>query len=410
MVVLNKTFTKHVMQKAISDIFNATANVDNAAVEVYSSATSDSTHYLNTIIDQIATKVNDNAGLLSSLGVAGNCEDDVVKSYTGVQTYNALKIAKDQIVQPKDYQLNFKLVTAKFLKTWDKIYSKVWNESIEDSTFYILNNYITLPVGLMRNQDTHYMSPKRLVERMISAGILDEDDRLNDYDVLDIRDLTKNTTIMNQDTTAQSVTLRLTKTMNIVPDVYTDETDLPAPTEEELYLKDKELYLLYTPHLPNYNTTLQVASNTHQQINTATTDDPFVRKVPESLRNIFLKNYGMSPYSDSIKRPQLRSNYVDVNATITTWDITINSYQGLLRPLCFFKPKVHADGHKSKWNNSLPMFSHLIWRVGTPDQREEAIQKGLPNWRIPDVIVDHVDRISHIDAFEMTIKFDKVMF
>lgn len=396
MVVLNKTFTKHVMQKAISDIFNATANVDNA-----NNGKSLSTEARNDDIictDVLAT----GSKILSSLSVNKSGPNNELYQDKKDTNYSnpGYLLSKSTF---KTELLNFKIVTSKFLKTFDKIQAKIWNESIQESAFYVPTNYITCFVGLLRTQD-HFMGLKKLIDRMIFEGILDQEDAIKDNDIMDLTELTKNTTIMNQDTTAQSVTLRLTKTMNIVPNVYTDETDLPAPTEEELYLKDKELYLLYTPHLPNYSTITNDTTNQFQPISDS-------RKVAESLSNWL--NIGGYNYWDDVNNKRVRKIYsfYDISKYPSGNRVSVENYPyPLYRPFSFFKPKVHADGHKSKWNDSLPMFSHLIWRVGTPDQREEAIQKGLPNWRIPDVIVDHVDRISHIDAFEMTVKFDKVIF
>lgn len=395
MVVLNKTFTKHVMQKAISDIFNATSNVDNASngLSLARDPKIDDIHHIN----NLAT----GSSIISSLISSG-----IANSEVSFGNFNEKSIAFNDTNKQKHslfptYLLGFKIVTSKFLKTFDKIQAKIWNESIQEDAFYTLTNYTTCFSGLLRTQND-FMGLKKLVDRMIFEGILDQEDAIKDNDIMDLTELTKNTTIMNQDVTAQSVTLRLTKTMNIVPNVYTDETDLPAPTEEELYLKDKELYLLFIPQLPNYSTITKDTTNQFQPISDS-------RKVAESLSNWL--NYSI--YTEQVwgngsgGNLTIRKIYSQYNSSLLQ---NGNFSYPLYRPFSFFKPKVHADGHKSKWNDSLPMFSALIWRVGTPDQREEAIQKGLSNWRIPDVIVDHVDRISHIDAFEMTVKFDKVIF
>ena len=54
------------------------------------------------------------------------------------------------------------------------------------------------------------------------------------------------------------------------------------------------------------------------------------------------------------------------------------------------------------------MATHLIWRIGTQDTRETAINTASPF--IPEVIFDHIDRISHIDNFKLRIKYNSVRF
>lgn len=413
MVVLNKTFSKQVMNKAVSDIFHATANIDNSGVALDTTATP--------IVDNIID-TNDKASdssILSTLSPALSSPSYVgitSANNTGGAAYSTLFSNLYNNTISNDYQLNFKIVTSKFLKVWDKIQSKVWNESFQESGFYNLNNYITLPVGLMRNQDTHFMALIRLVDRMILVGELEESDRLHKYDVLDIRNLTKNTTIMNTDTSLQTITLKLTKSMDIVPDIYTEASSgINEPTEEELYLKDKELYLFYTPHVPNYHTLLKDRANQYQQIGSITSDYPYQRKIPESFSNRI--EYGCSYYNTTIYNAFgiFYSQYRQFSVTIDADKKNLVNYsKPLYRPFNFFKPKEQFDENNkpivSKWGQSLPMSTHLIWRIGTSEQYEEAIEKGYPKWRTPEIIIDHVDRISHIDSFEMTIKYDAVIF
>lgn len=74
-------------------------------------------------------------------------------------------------------------------------------------------------------------------------------------------------------------------------------------------------------------------------------------------------------------------------------------------PVSYFKPKKY----QTRFNKgSMPMATHLIWRIGTQDTRETAITENSPF--IPEVIFDHVDRISHIDNFKLRIKYNTVRF
>ena len=74
-------------------------------------------------------------------------------------------------------------------------------------------------------------------------------------------------------------------------------------------------------------------------------------------------------------------------------------------PVSYFKPKTY----QTRFNKgSMPMATHLIWRIGTQETRETAITKNSPF--VPEVIFDHIDRISHIDNFKLRIKYNVVRF
>ena len=73
------------------------------------------------------------------------------------------------------------------------------------------------------------------------------------------------------------------------------------------------------------------------------------------------------------------------------------------RPIAFFKPKTDA----SKFGRSLPLATHLIWSIGTPEDKAAAELAGTTP---PDLVFDHLDRISHIDSLTLKIKFDKLQF
>jgi hypothetical protein len=86
-------------------------------------------------------------------------------------------------------------------------------------------------------------------------------------------------------------------------------------------------------------------------------------------------------------------------AVVTTFSGTSHE------PISYFKPKTY----QTRFNKgSMPMATHLIWRIGTQDTRETAITENSPF--VPEVIFDHVDRISHIDNFKLRIKYNVVRF
>ena len=241
---------------------------------------------------------------------------------------------------------NFYLVTEHFLKTLDKVYTKIWNESFNETGIYDPAKLVTIYHGFVIDRQltaTNYdfMIFKKFVDRCISAGILLEEDRLQYEDQIFLSGMSKANMSTQIDLDNKLITLTNSTPINVAPDIN-------AMTGQ--YLAGKKLFLMVTPYLTNYNVD----------------------------RNL----------SGTIE-------------AITSW---VSSQIGPVKqPIAFFKPKPDA----SKFGRSLPLATHLIWSIGTPADKEIALIEGTP---VPDLVFDHLDRISHIDSLVLKIKFDKLQF
>lgn len=244
---------------------------------------------------------------------------------------------------------NFYLVTEHFLKTLDKVYTKIWNESFTETGIYVPANLATMYHGFAINgqltsSNTDFMIFKKFVDRCITAGILDEADRLQYEDQIFLSGMVRTNMSTQIDLDNKLITLTNSTPIDVKP-------DLNALNNE--YLNGKKLYLLMTPYLTNES----VIKN-----NYASLQEPFPNYVGSGGTRVYVK-----------------------------------------RPIAFFKPKTDA----SKFGRSLPLATHLIWSIGTPEDKELALLEGKP---VPDLIFDHLDRISHIDNLTLKIKFDKLSF
>ena len=241
---------------------------------------------------------------------------------------------------------NFYLVTEHFLKTLDKVYTKIWNESFNETGIYDPAKLVTIYHGFVIDRQltaTNYdfMIFKKFVDRCISAGILLEEDRLQYEDQIFLSGMSKANMSTQIDLDNKLITLTNSTPINVAPDIN-------AMTGQ--YLAGKKLFLMVTPYLTNYNVD----------------------------RNL----------SGTIE-------------AITSW---VSSQIGPVKqPIAFFKPKTDA----SKFGRSLPLATHLLWSLGTPADKEIALIEGTP---VPDLVFDHLDRISHIDSLVLKIKFDKLQF
>lgn len=241
---------------------------------------------------------------------------------------------------------NFYLVTEHFLKTLDKVYTKIWNESFTETGIYVPANLVTMYHGFAINgqltsSNKDFMIFKKFVDRCISAGILLEEDRLQYEDQIFLSGMSRANMSTQIDLANKLITLTNSTPIDVAPDIN-------AMTGQ--YLAGKKLFLMVTPYLTNYN--------------------------------------------------------VDANwsGTVEAISSYVSSQIGSVKqPLAFFKPKTDA----SKFGRSLPLATHLIWSIGTPEDKALAETNGTTP---PDLIFDHLDRISHIDSLVLKIKFDKLQF
>ena len=244
---------------------------------------------------------------------------------------------------------NFYIVTDHFLKTLDKVYTKIWNESFTETGIYTPSNLATLYHGFVTDTSagstsTDFMMFKKFVDRCITAGILVEADRLDYQDQIFVSGMSRANMSTQVDLANKLITMTHSSPIDIAPDINAMNGS---------YLYGKKLYLMMTPYLINQS----VIKNTY-----ASLSEPFSNSVGTGGNIVYVK-----------------------------------------RPLAFFKPKTDA----SKFGRSLPLATHFIWSIGTPEDKALAEAN---NQTPPDLIFDHLDRISHIDSLVLKIKFDKLQF
>lgn len=314
---------------------------------------------------------------------------------------------------------NFSIVTEKFLKTLDKFYKKLYNEDFTTNVFYgqhIVSIFqgLASPTYLMSdsnfidslklldknagNVQLNRLKPlkgntyepkvtqisnkdfKIVIDRMISLGLMDEEDRLDIKDQCFLYDLKRTDVQIIDNKSEKTIDIICNKISDIIPDIKTenlaslegvDQTG-PGQSLEHSFHKDKRLFLMWTPYLKNEAT-----------VKYGNTFSCYTPEEPTSMQVYLKGNY---------------SGYVGN----TNYDLHFGTSH---EPVSYFKPKKY----QTRFNKgSMPMATHLIWRIGTQDTRETAINGASPF--IPEVIFDHVDRISHIDNFKLRIKYNTVRF
>ena len=346
MILVNRNFGNYALSQAIGDMFKGSSDVGQNVDEVRNT-----------------NALASGSSLVSSLNntAAVYAKDSTVGS-TIVAPFN-------------DYNLtcnNFYLVTEHFLKTLDKVYTKIWNESFTEAGIYVPANLATMYHGFVINgqltsSNTDFMIFKKFVDRCISAGILDEADRLQYEDQIFLSGMSRTNMSTQIDLDNKLITLTNSTPIDVSP-------DLNGLVGE--YLAGKKLFLMVTPYLTNESVAKGLTySFDGSVVSPLVTQEPFGNA-------LFGMNFG--------------------NGTAwTPRTTTLNT--PVKRPIAFFKPKTDA----SKFGRSLPLATHLIWSLGTPADKEIALIEGTP---VPDLIFDHLDRISHIDSLVLKIKFDKLQF
>lgn len=346
MILVNRNFGNYALSQAIGDMFKGSSDAGQNVDEVR----------------------NTNALASGSSLVASLNNTAVV--YAMANTFGST------IVAPfNDYNLtcnNFYLVTEHFLKTLDKVYTKIWNESFTETGIYVPANLATMYHGFVINgqltsSNTDFMIFKKFVDRCISAGILDEADRLQYEDQIFLSGMSRANMSTQIDLDNKLITLTNSTPIDVAPDL----NGLVGQ-----YLAGKKLFLMVTPYLTNESVAKGLTySFVGQSAVPPVTQEPFSNV-------LFGMNFGTA------------TGYAP-------WTTTLNI--PVKRPLAFFKPKTDA----SKFGRSLPMATHLIWSIGTPEDKALAETNGTTP---PDLVFDHLDRISHIDSLVLKIKFDKLQF
>ena len=348
MILVNRNFGNYALSQAIGDMFKGSSDVGQNVDWV------PNTNALASGSALVAGLVN----VLSSgdwYNSNGSIPQPILTS--DINNYNTYNTQCQ----------NFYIVTEHFLKTLDKVYTKIWNESFTETGLYTVSNLATLYSGFVSDTSGGATGPfmifKKFVDRCITAGILDEADRLQYEDQIFLSGMSRTNMSTQIDLDNKLITLTNSTPIDIAP-------DLNGLAGQHLY--GKKLFLLMTPYLTNES----VIKGQTETSDTLVTQEPF--------------------WNDRAIKHDVRANLGEYN-----WVYDINT--PVKRPLTFFKPKTDA----SKFGRSLPLATHLIWSLGTPADKEIALIEGTP---VPDLVFDHLDRISHIDSLVLKIKFDKLQF
>lgn len=340
MILVNRNFGNYALSQAIGDMFKGSSDVGQNVGWIYNS---NALAAGSSLVSTYSTRLG-----VTALNYTDSADDTEA-------TAMALLF--------NNYHPNcnnFYLVTEHFLKTLDKVYTKIWNESFTETGIYVPANLATMYHGFVINgeltsSNTDFMIFKKFVDRCITAGILDEADRLQYEDQIFLSGMSRANMSTQIDLDNKLITLTNSTPIDVTPDL----NGLAGQ-----YLAGKKLFLMVTPYLTNESVIKGFAS---------VTQEPF-------------QNMAYTQKMDSNK--------------IVTYPLDKTNIK---QPLAFFKPKTDA----SKFGRSLPLATHLIWSLGTPADKEIALIEGTP---VPDLVFDHLDRISHIDSLVLKIKFDKLQF
>ena len=346
MILVNRNFGNPILGAVIGDMFRASSDASQN-------------------VDQVR---NSNA-LVSGSSLVSS-KSTIPQGYSSggsfISEANAINNAMVYMTPFNDYNStcnNFYLVTEHFLKTLDKVYTKIWNESFTETGIYVPANLATMYQGFvisgeLTSSNTDFMIFKKFVDRCITAGILLEEDRLDYKDQIFLSGMSRANMSTQIDLDNKLIILTNSTPMDVKPDL----NGLVGQ-----YLAGKKLFLMVTPYLTN-----ESVAKGYQNI----TQEPFA----------------------SGKHVTWQARTGDQSYPSGT---LINV--GVKQPIAFFKPKTDT----SKYGRSLPLATHFFWSIGTPADKAAAIAAGKP---IPDLIFDHLDRISHIDSLVLKIKFDKLQF
>lgn len=343
MILVNRNFGNYALSQAIGDMFKGSSDVGQNVGWIYN----------NNALVAGSSLVSAYSQRLGNTALDNNSIADDNEATAMALIFNNYNLTCN----------NFYLVTEHFLKTLDKVYTKIWNESFTETGIYVPANLATMYHGFVINgqltsSNTDFMIFKKFVDRCITAGILDESDRLQYEDQIFLSGMSRTNMSTQIDLDNKLITLTNSTPIDVSPDL----NGLAGQ-----YLAGKKLFLMVTPYLTNESVAKGFAS---------VTQEPF-----QNMANTQYAVYKEGGYL--------------VLTTLTP--------QSIKQPIAFFKPKTDA----SKFGRSLPMATHLIWSLGTPADKEIALIEGTP---VPDLVFDHLDRISHIDSLVLKIKFDKLQF
>ena len=340
MILVNRNFDNPVLSEVIGDMFKGSSDTGQNVGYVYNS----------NVLASNSSLVSTYSTRLGVTSIDSNSTADDTEATAMALVFNNYQTTCN----------NFYIVTEHFLKTLDKVYTKIWNESFTETGIYTPSNLATLYHGFVSDTSagsasTDFMMFKKFVDRAITAGILVESDRLDYQDQIFVSGMSRANMSTQIDLTNKLITMTHSTPIDIAPDINAMSGS---------YLYGKKLYLMMTPYLTN-ESVIKGYTNV--------TQEPF--------QNMANTRYAV--YQQGI--------------------LTTLTPRAIKQPLAFFKPKTDA----SKFGRSLPLATHFFWSLGTPADKALAEAN---NQTPPDLIFDHLDRISHIDSLVLKIKFDKLQF
>lgn len=286
-------------------------------------------------------------------------------------TYDRMRAIRDGDRDVSDVSF-IKIVSDKFIKTLNKIYSKYYNETITDSRVdningvnvprvYAQERFLSLVINIhCHNQAPGYQTVVDFVDKLILNGDLLEEDRIDNYDIISLEDFTKLDCSLNTDTQAKTTTLRINKPQILKTTI--DTLDAEQNTSGRRY------YLMFNP----------MSIGGYDQ-----------RGVTQNYMEVKATN-GNAVYPFGQTQPVHGVNW----STLKT-EGEVPEYSRA--PWNSFKAKEGNQYH----GKECIMGSHLFLKIGT--QEEYDI---LPNADKPDIIVDHIDKISAIDSLEVVFNLN----
>ena len=219
MILVNRNFGNPALSQAIGDMFKPSSN-DDIAIDC----------------------VNHTNALATSSSLVSTLNNNFrIGTFVPIQdTSNRL----DALVKLKERFLktqNLFIVTEHFLKVLDKVYTKIWNESFTETAIYTPSNLASIYTGFVTDNSSgdttrtfkyknntktapyNFMLFKTFVDRAITAGVLDETDRLDYQDYVLLNSITKTNLSTQVDLDNKLITFTCSEPVDVAPDINAQE-------------------------------------------------------------------------------------------------------------------------------------------------------------------------------------------
>ena len=207
MILVNRNFGNYALSQAIGDMFKGSSDVGQNVDEVRNT---------NSLVA--------GSSLVSTLMNEKSSQDYGIILTQMAQALAQVQPFADKFNMDNSNCNNFYLVTEHFLKTLDKVYTKIWNESFTETGIYVPANLATMYHGFVINgqltsSNTDFMIFKKFVDRCITAGILDESDRLQYEDQIFLSGMSRTNMSTQIDLDNKLITLTNSTPIDVSPDL-----------------------------------------------------------------------------------------------------------------------------------------------------------------------------------------------